>query len=697
MTLKIDKLKIHGLGPLRDVELPLGDLDGIVAITGPNGSGKSTLLSAVPWAMYLSAPGPRSKVPAWAETKGAHIELDGSNGDPFRVRYVVDGGKKTVQQSATLELDGELVNESGLVRDFKEQAREFFPDERLFLAGTFCGQGRDEDFSKLTRDDRRRVLQRLLGLERFQLKAELTRDRWKDLDIKLEEEELTMKREAPELPSSEIENLLKASRKRLDDANSELAELDPKIKEIRELVAKLREERASRSAELGKADQAVKNATQNRDRIKAELQGLASLIDRGPEILESTVELDRLNARAGVLGAEVHRARKNLDKLRDARSRHERASAEQERLQDQIVAAKRGADLLCRTPFGDKCEEAGCEFIADAMKAKKDLDRLETRLVKVREGLDQNAQDKYSAESDLLDQAEDEHEQCLRDQARAMKLAKDIDRLNEAMARASKYEKDLVEAEVGLSNARKEREALDRNGADELENLKTELEALEDDNKAALAMKLSTTGEIASLEEKLEHTKEREARIAEAVKAAFRYKNEIADLKIVERGFGKEGIQALLMDAAGPAISDNCNAILEVVAPWFRVRLQTTKLDSRGKKLLEDLDIVVMDSRKGAERTMDSLSGGEQVIVSLALRLALVLHGGAGSTSDMLILDEMDGALDQDRAEQFVPMLRKAMELGGLRQVVFVTHRAGAMGQADYVIEVAEGRVSIGE
>lgn len=169
-----------------------------------------------------------------------------------------------------------------------------------------------------------------------------------------------------------------------------------------------------------------------------------------------------------------------------------------------------------------------------------------------------------------------------------------------------------------------------------------------------------------------------------------------ADWDLIEQGFSKDGIQALLIDAAGPAISKLCNQLLEVTfGSRFRVSLETTRSSADGKKLIETLDLRVIDNERGREGSIETLSGGERVVVGLALRLALCLHHGAGAGFSQLFLDEMDGALDSENAERFVPLLRRAMDLGGLTQIVFVSHREACQAAADHVIRVENGRVRV--
>jgi len=68
---------------------------------------------------------------------------------------------------------------------------------------------------------------------------------------------------------------------------------------------------------------------------------------------------------------------------------------------------------------------------------------------------------------------------------------------------------------------------------------------------------------------------------------------------------------------------------------------------------------------------------------------------GEGIRYEMLFRDETIGALDRQNGFEYVRMLRRAMEIGGFYQVVFVSHAPGVWELADRVVEVKDGRVKI--
>ena len=168
-----------------------------------------------------------------------------------------------------------------------------------------------------------------------------------------------------------------------------------------------------------------------------------------------------------------------------------------------------------------------------------------------------------------------------------------------------------------------------------------------------------------------------------------------AGFALVARGFGDRGIQALEIDAAGPEVSGLVNELLaSCFGSRFTTRLRTVQEAGSGKVQREVFDLEIFDGRRvGKPAPYRHLSGGEQVMISLALRLALVIANGRrhGTQFESLFLDEVDTNLDEGLRAAYPSMLRRAGELGGFRHVFFISHASVAWSQADAVIRVEGG------
>ena len=96
---------------------------------------------------------------------------------------------------------------------------------------------------------------------------------------------------------------------------------------------------------------------------------------------------------------------------------------------------------------------------------------------------------------------------------------------------------------------------------------------------------------------------------------------------------------------------------------------------------------------------VDELSGMQCVLVNEAPKLGIAIYNmrqGEGIRYDTLFRDETVGALDAANGKEYVRMLRRAMDLGGFHQVIFICHTPLVWELADRILSVCDGRVASG-
>ncbi len=156
-------------------------------------------------------------------------------------------------------------------------------------------------------------------------------------------------------------------------------------------------------------------------------------------------------------------------------------------------------------------------------------------------------------------------------------------------------------------------------------------------------------------------------------------------------GFGKDGVQALLIGQAIPDIERAANAILErTAAGRIQVQLELQKTVGSGKhqKLGETLDIRISDDL--GTRDYEMYSGGEKFRVDFALRIALsrLLAGRAGASLPTLIVDEGFGSQDSQGVDRLVESLNTISD--EFRLILVVTHLDSLKDRFDQRIEVTK-------
>lgn len=132
---------------------------------------------------------------------------------------------------------------------------------------------------------------------------------------------------------------------------------------------------------------------------------------------------------------------------------------------------------------------------------------------------------------------------------------------------------------------------------------------------------------------------------------------QIANLRTLERAFGKDGIPALLIEQALPEIEIHANDILDRLSSGEMSISFSTQRDYKNKKRedrKETLDIYIQDA--AGRREYELFSGGEAFRINFALRLALsrVLSRRAGARLQTLVIDEGFGSQDTDGRQRLV-------------------------------------------
>jgi exonuclease SbcC len=136
--------------------------------------------------------------------------------------------------------------------------------------------------------------------------------------------------------------------------------------------------------------------------------------------------------------------------------------------------------------------------------------------------------------------------------------------------------------------------------------------------------------------------------------------------------FGRQGIQAMLIDAVLPEIENVANEILSRMTDnSVHVQFSTQRTGTAGN-VVETLDIRISDS--AGTRSYEMFSGGEAFRVNFAIRIALsrLLAGRAGASLHTLIIDEGFGSQDGAGRERLIEAITSVA--GDFEKIVVITH-----------------------
>ena len=430
---------------------------------------------------------------------------------------------------------------------------------------------------------------------------------------------------------------LRSEFKRLEDATAPVREIETRLSQLRAELAQAAQVRRELSEldgeaiELGRRLDCGEFGTDLREKLRGVVDELANLDYREEEhsrvreqiTLLEEAEVDAARLRDAIDGErETERALKGATKeLEHAETILEQgqyAESEQSRLQK----LERALARLAYDPFGHD-------------ELRKELDHLKG--------------------------AEREYSRLASAQNRNQKNARQLGRWNQELKLLSERLEAVARSEQKLDNELREMADL------EIEEKKVGVRLR--DRRLDREGLLQTRGSLLSRRDQLEDL----ATERKTVKAEIRgVREEVWLCERLTEAFGRDGIQALIMENTLPEIENEANAILaRLTDNRIQITIESLRdLKKGGTK--ETMDIKIADEL--GERPYDLFSGGETFRTDFALRIALskVLARRAGTQLRTLIVDEGFGTQDSQGLEQLIQAIQHIGK--DFEMVLVVTH-----------------------
>jgi DNA repair protein SbcC/Rad50 len=412
---------------------------------------------------------------------------------------------------------------------------------------------------------------------------------------------------------------------------------------VRELACRLRQQGDETAARLGEVRRAIGEA-------EAEIGRLAR--EEAEIRMRCTAEQRRLRDAIGRTGALLDRARAAAERLRSITAELEEAGRQAERAvmaSDASVALRRLAEERGALGY-DRAKHRAASGRVEQLR-EYEVRHQELAVAIARRDANRPAQARQEALAATLRGRIGQRRERLESLARAVAEQPDrTDRIGEAGER--------------LTAVEERRTALDR-----------------------------LIGGLETRLRECEGLREREEQTRTALERARREESIYVDLVTA---FGRNGVQAFIVDAVVPEIEAEANRLLEMMSDGrMRVRLETQRA-TRAGDLAETLDIVIAD--ESGPRDYEMYSGGEAFRINLALRIALskLLARRAGAPLPTLIIDEGFGSQDATGRERLIEAVSAIRD--DFQCLLVVTHIEEMKQQFDTRIEVRKGeRGSVAE
>lgn len=655
----------------------------IIGVVGPNGSGKSNIVDAVRWIL-----GERAAKNLRGESLGNLIFA----GTPKRpaagfARVALYMKKSELLPADTDEVVLERrVDKSGNSEFFLNGAEVRLKDLAPMLARarmgargmTIVSQGESDVFVRSNPEERRLMMEEILGLKEYRLKKSEAERKLESTKTNLEKVAAMVEEIAPHLKflkkqKERWERRLEVERELEEVARfhfgQQMRMIREKLREREEATAPIKKKRVEHEENLDGLKKNLENLEQSKAKGQntENMKRIDALYRRQSELER---EITRMETRAEIEREEAKKWSVNTEDLIEYASR----------LREEMEEAG-GTDSLEQIKQKIKIWLRALEHI---LKGKKEtpkeplvaIEPLKKELAAIRKNIEEQRredEERVKAQEGVtrqfrvfLDAIEREREELMKVERRLQEEAFEQERLimkkeelEHSWISLGKNPSDLAEAEKNIS---KESER-DREGVAErkIGALRGELAAIGEIDAELLKEAADT--------EKRHSFLEREKNDLE--KAGNDLRNIVEDLeKRIHEEFAEDFKK----------INEAFNSHFGIMFEGGKARLA---LDGSG-----GVEFEVNIPRKKIHN-LDMLSGGEKSLVSLAALFAMIWV----SPPPFLVLDEIDAALDDENARRFADLIKK---FSAKTQFIVVTHNRITMERADilYGITMGEDGVS---
>lgn len=746
MRLHLAKVRLRNFRVHEDYTFEPMD-EGVTAIVGKNGHGKSTIIDGIAWAIYGTKPNSGIKNSSWRRLGApedeesfvdATFDLDGSE---LRVKRSIVNAK-TGGTKCECWLDGTL--EAGPAVSHAESwlTKKLGIDESGFLSTVLVQQKHVSQLVAASRTERRRTLEKLTGITAITSALEQAKLEERTYSKAIEAFGIDEDR-LPELRKTAADNeaLQAKTLEQVSKMEARLAKLDAAGRALRAKVddmdARLamsrswREEKTKADSTIDMMTERMAELSKTRDRLKAALpvdrldsnetarvqaeldRAETDLVDAKTKLrsMQATVDAkptddDLYNAKTAVENAEAALAAFDVEA---ARKQIEDAKAAIAVARAEGLAAKKSLGELegvdgpdsdatcptCRQPLADPSHlisELEAKLADTRTTAAAERSKIESCEKTIHDAGDAEAAvSKAKTDLSALDTAVEEAGKAEAGlpvamssvetfEATVKSLRATVSRFNEYKAKYGEYDRVMAELKTVVdrletaSKASKQAAAgLAEAGSvneDTLAKLRADLEAKRSkradlnadivgkngEAKLAAEKARSATAEADSLEEQMEKRK------------TMLSKLEVSSSTVMILGKFREH----LILSAIPQVTDYASELINKISEG---KFTTITIDKK-------FDVSV-ETGDGVVESVSQLSGGEEDLVAICLRLAISVMLSDGAPS-MLILDEVLTAMDSDRASAILEAMQGIS--GG--QIIIVAHNEIIKSIADKVVEL---------
>jgi DNA repair exonuclease SbcCD ATPase subunit len=667
---------VKNLASYKEETFNFDDTADLFAIIGANGGGKSTFfVEAITIALFNRARSSTSqgtgveKLVTLGEDEleiDFEFEIGGQHVRVIRRRFVKGG------QELELFIDG--VNHTDKIKETQAKLESLIKmDFETFLDSVCISQGKSGNFMEKPANERKDVFTQILSLDKYDVLQEYTKELRKESKDKIAKlkEKLEDIGESVKLKAQYDGEILQGNQE-ISQLNLDIALKDDEL----ELEVK----------EKARYEQLI----QNRNEILRKRQNLETKISNTEESIKKGATLKQqyegiIESKDSVLSSLE---KLNTD-LSEATANYQELSTQKATLEGtNNVLTGQARDIKEKHTRLKDYNEAGCNFcgqditethkqkhLDDMMnEARGYMTQIKNNGTKITELTSEMSVVKGNS-STWQAQVKTLQDQKFQIEQAETKLSGVITRLQELEAELVGIRVEYDEAMIAKIEEVQGRIFQDLTIRTELNTLRNQLTGWQ--NKVAIASN------------ELKKIAKEEAGILKIENELKEVQEEYALLDDLTTAWGKEGIQAIIIDNSLEDIQTEINDVLGALTnDQMEIEFITQKEKGKGKKAtsIETLDIIV--SGQDGSRAYETYSGGEKFRVDFACHVGLAkfLAKRAGASIDFFIVDEGVGSQDEIAKENFVAVMNKLTTI--FNKVMVITHIPDVIDSFHHKVEV---------